>query len=86
MKAQGMPLQFIIIAGILLVTAVIIIFIFRSGAGGIQAGLSSCEQQGGSCSYDTRAACTDAGGRPAAPGFLKCAEKDKVCCLLGGIA
>jgi hypothetical protein len=77
MRAQGLPLGFVIMGIILLVAMAVVLYIFTGGTGQIQEGLSSCEQQGGECVQD-KATCTDKGGRPAV--FVKCPE-DKVCCF-----
>ena len=48
-KAQGLSLQTVIIAILLLVVLAILIYIFSSKIGGIDSSLDSCEGQGGKC-------------------------------------
>lgn len=77
MKAQGLPLGFVIIGIILLVTMAIVLYIIAGGTGQIKEGLNSCEQQGGECVQD-REACAQQEGRPAV--FVECPQ-DQVCCF-----
>ena len=48
-KAQGLPLNIIIIAIILLIVMAVVIFIFLGGARDFDKGLKNCEAKGGVC-------------------------------------
>lgn len=51
-KAQGMPMNLIIIAAILLIVLVVILFIFTGRAKDFTKGVESCEAKGGECVYE----------------------------------
>ena len=48
-KSQGMPLNVIIIATIVLIVLVVLIAIFTGRAGIFSKSMESCEQNGGNC-------------------------------------
>ncbi len=50
-KAQGMPLEVVIIIAILLIVLVIILFIFSGRAKTFTSGLENCVAKGGECKY-----------------------------------
>lgn len=77
-KAQSMPISLVVVGIILIVTMIIVLFIFNKGAGTFQKGSQDCVQQGGLI-LDSKS-CADSGGRPAV--FLS-APEGKVCCIGG---
>jgi hypothetical protein len=79
MKAQGLPLNFIVGALILLVVMLIVIFLFKGKVGDVSSSMSSCLQQGGECMASKD--CSDSGGRLSL--FLKCDQEDTQCCMGG---
>jgi hypothetical protein len=54
-RAQGLPLQTIIIFGILIIVAFILIFYFSGRFGFLSRTIGTCESQGGECLYKSGA-------------------------------
>ncbi|MBS3127909.1 hypothetical protein J4410_02095 [Candidatus Woesearchaeota archaeon] len=79
-KAQGLPLNVIVIAAIVLVVMVVIIAIFLGRAGQTGREIAKCENQGGQCMPGTR--CNEAAGFVRIP--EQCADdstgEPQVCC------
>jgi len=48
-KAEGLTLETIVIAVLVLIVLAILIYIFSSKMGGVQSGLESCNEKGGVC-------------------------------------
>lgn len=71
-KAQGLPLNVIIIAIILLIVMAVVIYIFVGGATDFDKGLKNCESKGGVC----KAQCSE--GEAGIPSI--CAEGE-LCCI-----
>lgn len=72
-KSQGMPLNVIIIAAIVLAVLIVVLFIFTERAGFFSKNIKSCEQNGGNCV--NREECE------SMPIDFECLEKNKVCCI-----
>jgi len=80
-KAQGLPLNIIVLTVILLVVAVLLIVIFRDKLFSFGEKIESCTFSGGSCKTQTE--CDTGNGEVLEP---KCPAKadgtPQVCCLL----
>ncbi|HLD43397.1 MAG TPA: hypothetical protein VJB08_05435, partial [Candidatus Nanoarchaeia archaeon] len=48
-KAQGLPLNAIVIAALVLIVLVVLILVFTGRIGSFVGGVQNCEAQGGSC-------------------------------------
>ena len=79
-KAQSMPINLVVIIGILIVTMIIVLYIFQHGTGVFKTSSQDCGQQGGIAVKDN-AACAASGGRPAV--FLSGTKENPVCCIGG---
>jgi Sec-independent protein translocase protein TatA len=74
-RAQGLPLNTIIISIIVVVVLVVIILIFTGNLGNTATTLRSCVAQGGECMSESQ--CTTDVGRNI--GELDC--EDEICCV-----
>jgi len=76
-KSQGLPINMIIIAAIVLIVLVVLITIFTGRAGVFTESMKSCEQNGGTC--------VPKGECENMPANFKCSDKGKPdCCIRTG--
>lgn len=75
-KAQGLSLETIIIAAILLATAIILIFIVSKQGGIFGKNITDCQAQQGVC-VSSAAACIQQGGQPMS---FSCPKETPACC------
>ena len=80
-KAQGMPLNVIIIAVILLIVLVVILSIFSGNIGKFSKDLQSCGTRNGQCKPDN---CGDGEVKIEGVGCPKSGDKEQVCCIKVG--
>ena len=83
-RAQGLPLNTIIISIIVIVVLVVIVLIFTGNMGGTAGTMRSCAAQGGVCDYPTPAACRDAEGRVITGTCQPVGGTTPVCCVTVG--
>ena len=73
-RGQGLPMNTIVIAAIVLVVMVVLIYIFVGGMSQTTNKLGSCEEKGGECLESCPTTHQNIGE-------LNCKDEDKVCCL-----
>jgi len=74
-KAQGLPLNAIVIAALVLIVLVVLILVFTGRIGSFVGGVQNCEAQGGNC----KAAC-DSTEAPLG-GQTSCTSPLAACCI-----
>ena len=87
-KAQGLPMNVIVIAAIALLVLVVIALIFMGRIGGFSKGVAECQNQGGVC----LSACGITGYeqykdeyRPASSACAQASAESPVCCIQTGL-